>query len=70
MDENDVTTRERLSRVEEKLDFLLNDIKKLDSKVEALEQKPVKKWDGIITALLAAVGGGIGGTILSKLIGG
>ncbi len=70
MNENDVTTRERLSRVEEKLDFLLNDIKKLDSKVEALEQKPVKKWDGIITALLAAVGGGIGGTILSKLIGG
>lgn len=70
MDENDVTTRERLSRVEEKLDFLLNDIKKLDSKVEALEQKPVKKWDGIITALLAAVGGGVGGTILSKLIGG
>lgn len=94
MDENEVTMRERVTRLEEKLDaeteqrkkldavvedmrnivseirYMRIDLKKIDEKVESIENKPAKRWDSIIAAVIGAVGGGLGGALLSLLSGG
>ena len=71
MEENDVTTmRERVARIEEKIDYLHGDLKKIGEKVEMLEQKPAKRWDSVIAAILAALGGGVGGAFFTIIIGG
>lgn len=46
-----------MAKVSAKLDFLAEKLDKLDGKVEALEQKPAKRWDGLVTALISAAVG-------------
>lgn len=46
------------------------DINRLDGKVTEIEQKPAKRWESIIAAIIGAVGGSLGTAIISKLIGG
>lgn len=52
------------------LKHMREDVNKVAEAVEELEKKPAKKWDGLITAIIAAIGGGIGGAILTAIIGG
>lgn len=53
-----------VAKISVKLDTMSEKMDRLDSKVEALEQKPAKRWDGLITALVSAVVGIIIGWIM------
>lgn len=53
-----------VAKISAKLDFLAEKLDKMDGKVEALEQKPAKRWDGLITALISAAVGVIIGWIM------
>lgn len=46
------------------------DVNRIDSKVTELESKPAKRWDGMITALIGAVVGGLGTALVSIFLGG
>ena len=46
------------------------DINRIDSKVTEIEQKPAKRWESIIAAIIGAVAGGAGTAILHLLMGG
>ena len=52
------------------LRYMRTDMKKIDDKVNALEEKPAKRWESAIAAIIGAVAGGLGGALISKLIGG
>ena len=43
-----------------------NDVARLDSKVEAIEQKPAKRWDGIVEKIILTTVGIIVGAIFAK----
>lgn len=53
-----------VAKISVKLDSLTEKLDKLDGKVETLEQKPAKRWDGLITALVSAVVGIIIGWVM------
>lgn len=53
-----------IAKVSSKLDFLVEKVDKIDNKVEDIEQKPGKRWDGMITAIISACIGIIIGWIL------
>lgn len=42
-------------------------VDKLDSKVTALENKPAKRWEGLVDKALWAVGAAVMGFVLAKL---
>ena len=42
-------------------------VEKLDNKVDVLEQKPAKRWDGVVDKIILALVGGIAGYVLFKL---
>lgn len=46
---------ERQERVAEKQETVAATVEKLDGKVTALEQKPGKRWDGIVDKVIWAV---------------
>lgn len=46
------------------------DLNKISEKVETLEEKPMKRWEALVSALIGAFAGGIGTLIVTKLIGG
>lgn len=94
MDKEDVELRDRVARLEEKLNaeienrkkldsvvedmrdivseirYMRVDLKKIDEKVNTIEQKPAKRWEGLITGLIGAITGGVGVIIVSLLTGG
>ena len=43
------------------------DVAKLDSKVETIEQKPAKKWDGFVDKVFYLVLGAVVAYLLSKI---
>lgn len=45
-------------------------ISNLTEKVCVLEARPAKRWESIVVAIISAIGGGLGGAILSAVIGG
>ena len=53
-----------MAQVFVRLDTLVEKLDKLDRKVEVLEQKPAKRWDGLITALITAAAGVVIGLLL------
>lgn len=59
-----VTSIKVLSQKQETMDGDLQEIKK---DVKTLTEKPAKRWDAIVGAILAAVVGGIIGFVLFKL---
>lgn len=74
---NEIHEREKLSDVIDEirnivleLRYMRTDMKKIDDKVNALEEKPAKRWESAIAAIIGAVAGGLGGALISKLIGG
>ena len=44
-----------------------NDVAKLDSKVETLERKPGKRWEGVVDKVTVAVAAALTGYVLSRL---
>lgn len=74
---NEIREREKLSDVIDEirnivleLRYMRTDMKKIDEKVNALEEKPAKRWESAIAAIIGAVAGGLGGALISKIIGG
>jgi alcohol dehydrogenase class IV len=57
-----------VAKISAKMDFLAEKMDKLDSKVEALEQKPAKRWDGLVTALITALAGALIGWLMDGRI--
>ena len=53
-----------MAQVFVRLDTLVEKLDKLDRKVEILEQKPAKRWDGLVTALITAAAGVVIGLLL------
>lgn len=51
----------------EAMERIEGNVEKLDKKVEALEQKPAKRWDSVVNKVLLAVIGGIVCWILAKI---
>lgn len=58
---------ERQQHCNESVDTLGTTVKTLDGKVTALEQKPAKRWDGMIDKAIAAAIGIVIGYLLKKL---
>lgn len=46
------------------------DMNKIASKVTALEEKPAKRWEAVIAAILSAIAGGLGTYLITQIIGG
>ena len=51
----------------EAIERIEKNVEKLDNKVEVLEQKPAKRWEGIIEKALGAIAAGIIGFLLAQL---
>ena len=51
----------------ERQEQVVDSVDKLDGKVTALEQKPAKRWDGIVDKLIWAVLGALVAFVLSQL---
>lgn len=47
---------------------LREDVNKLVGQVEAIEEKPAKRWESIIAAVIGAVGGSIGTAVITFFI--
>lgn len=46
------------------------DLQSINTKVNALEEKPAKRWDTVVVGIIAAIAGGLGTLILSLMTGG
>ena len=51
----------------EAIDRIEKNVEKLDEKVEVLEHKPAKRWEGIVDKIIMMIVGGIVSYILVKL---
>ena len=61
---------ESIQNMTQEMKHLREDVNKVAEAVDEIEKKPAKHWESIIAAILAAVGGGLGGAIISSIIGG
>lgn len=59
---------EGVNKISVEMQYMREDLNKLIEKVEAVESRPAKRWDLIITAVISAIGGGIGSMIIGNLI--
>lgn len=50
------------------ISIMTEEIKKQGVRIEAIEQKPAKRWDLIVTGLISAIVGGIGAAILGGIL--
>ena len=73
----EIKQREKLDAVVENMRDIVSeirhmrlDLQSINEKVNDLEAKPAKRWDGIISAILGALAGGLGAMILASLLGG
>ena len=46
------------------------DLKNIMARVAKIEERPVKRWEGVISTTITVLISGVGGFILSKIIGG
>lgn len=46
------------------------DLKNIMARVAKIEERPAKRWEGVISTIITVLISGIGGFILSKIIGG
>lgn len=49
-----IGTREDVAAIKEKIDNLCNCVASYDKRIRALEQKPARRWDTIVSTFLAA----------------
>lgn len=50
----------------EKVSTMANVVDNLDSRVNSIEDKPAKRWDGLIDKIIAVVAGAVIGALLAK----
>lgn len=60
---------ESVQKMTVELQHMREDINKVSEKVDELEKKPGKRWDGVVTAVISALGGGLAGYIINALVG-
>lgn len=65
-DMNEVITR--LTRIETKIDTYKPQLDDHEARIRELEGKAGKKWESVITAIIAAIVGGIVGYFINKII--
>ena len=58
---------EQQKQVVEKQEVVAESVEKLDGKVTALEQKPAKRWNGMVDKAIGALVGGLVAFLLFKL---
>lgn len=46
------------------------DISSYATRIEAIEDKPAKRWDGVVSGILGALAGGLGTYVVTMIIGG
>lgn len=51
----------------EAIDRIEKNVEKLDAKVEVLEHKPAKRWEGVVDKIIMTVVGAMAGYLLVKL---
>ena len=61
---------ESVQKMTVEIQHMREDLNKISEKVETLEEKPVKRWEALVSALIGAFAGGAGTLIVTKLIGG
>ena len=61
-----ITTARAVAVITERLNTVIEKIDTLTSKVDVIEGKPIKRWDGLITAVISAVVGIVVGWILTR----
>lgn len=74
------TVGERVDRIDEivmsikevviELKQMRTDMNRIDRKVTEIEEKPAKRWESIVAALLGAIAGGIGTAFVTLITGG
>lgn len=47
---------------------LREDFKKVDERIEKLEEKPIKRYETVVTAILTAICGGVVGYLISLVL--
>lgn len=52
----------------DKLDEMRNTVNNLDSKVDAIEKKPAKRWDGIVDKFVAGLVGALAAAIFAGIV--
>lgn len=52
------------------MQHMREDINKMTEQITDIEQKPAKRWETVILAVLSAFAGGLGTMMLTKLLGG
>ncbi|MEG2097441.1 MAG: hypothetical protein RRY65_04665 [Pseudoflavonifractor sp.] len=50
-----------------KQNYVADTVDKLDKKVEALEQKPAKRWDGLVDKIILTIVAALVGFVLARL---
>lgn len=61
---------ESVQKMTVELQHMRADINKNSEKLDEIEKRPAKLWGTIITAVLSALGGGLAGFLIEKIIGG
>lgn len=62
----EVMVKEQVHQTEA-IERIEKNVEKLDNKVEVLEQKPAKRWEGIVEKILGAIAAGVIGFLLAQL---
>lgn len=61
---------ESVQRMTVEIQHLREDFNHMSDTVDELNQRPAKRWDAVIAAVIGAIAGGGGTMILTKIIGG
>lgn len=64
MHEMSISTNQTVTEIK----ALREDFKKVDERIDKLEEKPIKRYDTIVTAIITAICGGVIGYLLSLII--
>lgn len=61
---------EGVNKISVEMQYMREDLNKMVEKMDAVESKPAKRWESLITGIIGALAGGLGTLIITKLIGG
>lgn len=69
LEQSNTRTDVQYTQIMEKLNKLVDvTIPALSAEIQAIKDKPGKKWESLVAGIIGAVGGGIGGAIIAMLI--
>ena len=71
---NEIKAREKLETVVDEIRDIVSeirymrlDLQEITKKVNSLEEKPAKRWESIVAAIIGAVAGGVGTAIVTLI---